>query len=159
MIGFFSNFLFQSIRVTHESSAQEGQTEVCIEFKIIFALWGCFCQRQHHNFSVEIVCKLCRIYIYFLSVAGPKFRWESGSAFYSFRECRRTIIWARWANYCWCVLTHTKYSVGFVTLVMAITLIAHSAVIWSILSFLCTQMAGSPSLLSTEKLQKTLSSM
>lgn len=40
MNGFLFFFLFQSIRVTHESSAQEGQTEVGIESWMICVVWG-----------------------------------------------------------------------------------------------------------------------
>lgn len=89
----FSCFLFQSIRVTHESSAQEGQTEVSFWFltlcclKFFFFFFACF------------VLNLMHFNICFLSVVGPKFRRESESAFYSFCECWRALIWTGWVSH------------------------------------------------------------
>lgn len=64
-----------------------------------------------------------------MSITGPKSRWESESAFYSFRECRRTVIWTGWVNNYMYVHIYRTYLVIFVTLLIVITLIAHLAVI------------------------------
>lgn len=86
----FSCFLFQSIRVTHESSAQEGQTEVSFWFLtlcVVSRFFACF------------VLNLMHFNVCFLSVVGPKFRRESESAFYSFCECWRALIWTGWVSH------------------------------------------------------------
>lgn len=47
-----------------------------------------------------LILKVCvnSVQLYFLTVTGPKLRWESQSAFYSFCECRRTVIWTGWVK-------------------------------------------------------------
>lgn len=53
------------------------------------------------------VC-LTQYFVYFLSVIGTKFRWESESAFYSFCECRRKVIWTGWVRHCWSMFKHVE---------------------------------------------------
>lgn len=109
--GFLSYFLFQSIRVTHESSAQEGQTEVCLSFRCF--VWGggniialkhnvCFCLSQAPSLDEKVNLH----FIAFVNVGGH---------LYELGECPTAEEW--------------KHLVICVTFLIMNTLIAHSAVI------------------------------
>lgn len=80
-------FLFppQSIRVTHESSAQEGQTEVRT---VTWSPWRWWRWKSWFTLKNLCLCLVC--------FSGSKFRWESESSFYSLCERWREFIWAGW---------------------------------------------------------------